>query len=160
MSTRVRHATAADSETVIAVVRECWTHYPGVIFDLDGELPELKHFAGHYRALGGEAWVAELDGAIAGCIAITPEEDEPGVWMLHKLNVLPTARRHGVATALVREAEAAARAAGTLRMVLWSDTRFVESHELYAALGYEKIPETRALNDLNRTVEFRFRKSL
>jgi hypothetical protein len=81
MSTRVRHATAADSETVIAVVRECWTHYPGVIFDLDGELPELKHFAGHYRALGGEAWVAELDGAIAGCIAITPEEDEPGVWM-------------------------------------------------------------------------------
>ena len=159
MKTRVRHATAADSEAVIALVRECWTQYPNVVFDLDGELPELKHFAHHYRALGGEAWVAELDGQIAGCVAITPE-DEPGVWMLHKLNVLPAARRHGIATALMRQAEAAARAHDAVRMVLWSDTRFVESHAFYAALGYEKIPLTRALGDLSGTVEFRFRKSL
>lgn len=158
MKTRV--ATAADSEAVIALVRECWTQYPNVVFDLDGELPELKHFAHHYRALGGEAWVADLDGRIAGCVAITPEEDEPGVWMLHKLNVIPTARRHGIATALVREAETAARAADAVRMVLWSDTRFVESHAFYASLGYEKIPLTRELGDLSGTVEYRFRKSL
>lgn len=157
MKTRI--ATDTDSTAVIAVVRECWTQYPGVVFDLDNELPELKDFAGHYRGLGGEAWVAELDGAIAGCVAIAPE-DEPGVWMLHKLNVLPTARRHGIATALMRQAEAAVRAHDAVRMVLWSDTRFTESHAFYASLGYEKIPLTRELGDLSRTVEFRFRKSL
>lgn len=45
-------------------------------------------------------------------------------------------------------------------MVLWSDTRFVESHALYISLGYEKIPVTRELGDLSYTVELRFRKSL
>ena len=159
MSSVVRKAEETDSEAVIALVRECWSQYPGVVFDLDAELPELKNFAGYYRGLEGEAWVAKLDGEIAGCAAITPE-DQPGVWMLHKLYVLPSARRHGIATALVREAEMAARAADAVRMVLWSDTRFVESHAFYASLGYEKIPLTRELNDLSNTVEFRFRKSL
>jgi N-acetylglutamate synthase-like GNAT family acetyltransferase len=159
VSASVRVASDTDSDAVIAVVRECWTQYPGVVFDLDGELPELKDFAAYYRALGGEAWVAELDGAVAGCAAIAPE-DEPGVWMLHKLNVPPAARRHGIASALVREAEAAARTRDAVRMVLWSDTRFVESHAFYASLGYEKIPLTRELGDLSGTVEYRFRKSL
>jgi len=156
---RVKNKKGADSDGVIAVVRESWTRYPGVIFDVDGKLPELKEFASYYRDLNGEVWVAELDGVIAGCAAIAPE-DRPGEWMLHKLNVLPAARRHGIATALVSEAEGAARAAGAARMALWSDTRFVESHAFYAALGYEKMSETRALNDLSRTVECEFRKSL
>jgi len=159
VSLLVRKAADTDSEAVIALVRECWSQYPGVVFDLDAELPELKNFAGYYRGLEGEAWVAKLDGEIAGCAAITPD-DQPGVWMLQKLYVLPSARRHGIATALVREAEMAARAADAVRMVLWSDTRFVESHAFYASLGYEKIPLTRELNDLSNTVEFRFRKSL
>ena len=159
MTKHVRAAGDADSDAVIALVRECWTQYPGVVFDLDGELAELRDFAGYYRALEGEAWVAELDGRVAGCIAILPE-DQPGVWMLHKLNVLPSARRRGIASALVREAEAAARARDAVRMVLWSDTRFIESHALYASLGYEKIPVTRELGDRSNTVEFRFRKSL
>ena len=60
----------------------------------------------------------------------------------------------------MRQAEAAVRAHDAVRMVLWSDTRFVESHAFYAALGYEKIPLTRKLGDRSGTVEFRFRKSL
>jgi GNAT superfamily N-acetyltransferase len=156
---KTRAATEADSEAVIALVRECWAQYPDVVFDLDAELPELKHFARYYRGLEGEAWVAELDGEIAGCAAIAPD-DRPGMWVLHKLYVLPTARRAGLATALVREAEAAARARDAVRMALWSDTRFTESHAFYASLGYEKIPLTRTLGDLSGTVEFRFRKSL
>jgi putative acetyltransferase len=159
VSPSIRLAGDADSAAVIVLVRECWTQYPGVIFDLDGELAELRGFSSHYRALGGEAWVAELEGQVAGCVAITPEE-QPGVWMLHKLNVLPAARRHGLASALVREAEAYARAADAVRMMLWSDTRFVESHAFYRSLGYEKIPLTRKLRDRSNTVEYRFRKSL
>ena len=62
--------------------------------------------------------------------------------MLHKLNVLPEARRQGVGAALVREAETAAREHDAVRMVLWSDTRFVESHALYESLGYEVSAES------------------
>ena len=159
MSIGVRPAAVADSAAVIEIVRECWTQYPGVIFDLDGELPELKDFGRHYRALGGEAWVAEAAGRPGGCVAIAPD-DQPGVWILLKLNVLPAMRRLGMATELVRHAEAFARARDAVRMVLWSDTRFVESHDFYRSLGYEMIPLTRELNDLSKTVEYRFRKSL
>ena len=155
----VRKATTADSAAVIAVVRKCWTQFEGVEFDLDAERPELKDFARYYQGLEGEAWVAELDGAVVGCAAIAPD-DRPGMWILHKLYVLPTARRLGLAAALVREAEAAARAHDAVRMALWSDIRFTESHAFYASLGYEKIPVTRELGDLSGTVEFRFRKSL
>ncbi len=80
--------------------------------------------------------------------------------MLHKLNVLAQARRRGVARGLVERAEAAARAAGAREMALWSDTRFLESHALYAALGYARQPETRELGDLSNTREYRFSKPL
>lgn len=159
MKVTIRRANGADSEAVADIVRSCWSAYRGVVVDIDREMPELRQFAAHYETLGGEAWVAELEGRIIACLAMTPDE-EPGVWMLHKLNVLPEARRHGIAATMVRKAETVARAMDAVRMVLWSDTRFVESHSLYESLGYERMPETRHLNDLSNTEEFRFRKSL
>jgi len=155
----IRPAIAADSEAVVAVVRASWTAYPGVVFDLDGELPELKTFAESYEALGGRAWVAELDRRVVACAAVAPD-DEPGVWMLHKLNVLPEARRRGIGAALVREAETAALAQDAVRMVLWSDTRFAGSHALYESLGYQRMPETRTPYDLSNTEEYGFQKNL
>lgn len=155
----VRTASASDSAAVIGVVRNSWTAYPGVVFDLDGELPELKVFAHHYERRGGRAWVAVLQDAVVGCIATTPRST-PGSWMLHKLNVLSEARRRGIGVALVKAAEAWARSRGAREMTLWSDTRFVESHALYRSLGYAQMPEMRRLDDLSNTEEFLFRKSL
>jgi len=159
VSVSIRAATDADSVAVIEIVRTCWSAYPGVVVDIDGEMPELKRWTSHYESIGGRAWVAELDGRVVGCIAMAPDA-EPGTWMLHKLNVLPESRRRGAGAALVHEAESAARARGAVRMVLWSDTRFVGSHALYESLGYERMPETRRLNDLSKTTEHRFRKRL
>ena len=159
MSVVIRPAVDADSAAVIAVIEACWTAYPGVVFNVNGEMPELKNFASHYQGLDGGAWVAGLDGFVVGCAAVTPV-DSDGSWMLHKLNVLPAARRNGIASLLVREAEMLARASDAARMVLWSDTRFGESHALYATLGYERMPRTRTLDDHSNTVEYRFRKSL
>ena len=125
----VRPAIAADSAAVVAVVRACWTAYPGVVFDLDGELPELGDFAHYFAARGGRAWVALHNGTIAGCIAAAPEAT-PENWMLHKLNVLPSARRRGIGGLLVTAAETYAQERGAREMTLWLDTRFIESHAL------------------------------
>jgi len=159
VSVAIRRATDADSPAIVDIVQTCWTAYPGVLVDIDKEMPELRNFAAHYEMLGGQAWVAELHGNVVGCIAMAPDA-EPGVWMLHKLNVLPAARRRGIGSALVRAAESAAREQDAVRVGLWSDTRFVESHVLYRSLGYERMPESRMLNDLSETEEYRFRKSL
>jgi putative acetyltransferase len=80
--------------------------------------------------------------------------------MLHKLNVLPSARRRGIGGALVIAAETHAHELGAREMTLWSDTRFIESHALYAKLGYERLPGTRDLHDLSNTTEYCFRKGL
>ncbi len=159
VSTSIRAATDADSAAVIEIVRTCWSAYPGVVVDIDGEMPELKRWALHHRSLGGRAWVAELEGRVVACIAATRDE-RPGAWTLHKLNVLPEARRRGIGAALVGEAESAACEQDAVCMVLWSDTRFVESHALYESLGYARMPETRRLNDLSKTTEYRYRKAL
>lgn len=159
MTPLLRPATDADSDAAIGVLRRCWTAYAGVVVDIDGELPEMRRFAAFYREAGGDAWIAELDGAAVGCIAAAPD-DEAGRWLLHKLNVLPDARRRGIGRGLVERAEDAARAAGAREMALWSDTRFTESHALYAALGYLREPETRELGDLSNTREIRFSKPL
>lgn len=159
MSASIRAATDADSTAAIEIVRTCWSAYAGVVVDIDREMPELRTFAEFHESLGGRAWVAELDGRVVGCIAMTPDA-EPGACALHKLNVLPEARRRGIGAALVREAESAAREQGAVRMVLWSDTRFVGSHALYESLGYVRMQETRRLNDLSKTTEYHYRKSL
>ena len=159
MSASIRPATDEDGAAVIEIIRTCWSAFPGVIFDIDLEMPELRRFAAHYASIAGRSWVAERDGHVVGCVATSPDV-ESGAWMLHKLNVLPEARRRGIGMALVREAETAARAQGAVRMVLWSDSRFVASHALYESLGYKRMPETRELHDLSNTVEYGFRRDL
>jgi len=52
-----------------------------------------------------------------------------------------------------------ARAAGKRRMILWSDTRFVEAHRLYESLGFRRTGQ-RELHDSNDTVEYGFEMEL
>ena len=50
-------------------------------------------------------------------------------------------------------------AQGLSRMVLWSDTRFVEAHAFYRAEGYAQT-RMRRLQDLSCTTEYGFVKAL
>ena len=60
----------------------------------------------------------------------------------------------------VLDVEERARALGRTRVELWTDTRFIDAHRLYERLCYERGPETRALHDLSRTIEYFYRKLL
>ena len=46
---------------------------------------------------------------------------------------------------------------GRGRVELWSDTRFEDAHRLYERLGYVKT-DTRELDDVNDTVEFKYER--
>ena len=158
MSAVIRPVQDSDAEGLIRLIDVCWSAYEGCILDVDGEEPQLRAMRSHFDALGGEYWVAEgAGGLIAAGGGWAPAADPAGA-ELHKLYVLAELRRQGVARRLVAMAEAAARSRGSRFIELWSDSRFLEAHAFYKALGYRRTGRTRELNDLSDTTEFHFVK--
>lgn len=158
MSAVIRPVQDSDAEGLIRLIDVCWSAYEGCILDVDGEEPQLRAMRSHFDALGGEYWVAEgAGGLIAAGGGWAPAADAAGA-ELHKLYVLAELRRQGVARRLVAMAEAAARSRGSRFIELWSDSRFLEAHAFYEALGYRRTGRTRELNDLSDTTEFHFVK--
>jgi acetyltransferase len=104
----------------------------------DGELE--RYWAGVIKAVqAGEKTllVARLDGRVAGSVQVAPEGRANGSHRaeVQKLLVHRSARRRGVAAALMIAAEEAARAADRSLLVL--DTREGDdAQRLYARLGF------------------------
>lgn len=158
MTAAIRPVRDSDADGLIRLIDVCWSAYEGCILDVDAEEPQLRAMRNHFDALGGEYWVAEgAGGLIAAAGGWAPAADPAGA-ELHKLYVLAECRRQGIARRLVAMAEAAARRRGSRFVELWSDTRFLEAHSFYEALGYRRTGRIRDLNDLSNTTEFHFVK--
>ena len=159
----IRPGRDADAEHLIALMGAVWGEYAGIVFDVDGELPELRALASHFARADGLLWVAEreADGVILGMIGMKParESGSDGI-ELHKLYVAREARRFGLASRLLRLVESEARARDSGFVTLWTDSRFVEAHAFYERHGYVRQPGERALGDLSNSIEYRYRKTL
>jgi N-acetylglutamate synthase-like GNAT family acetyltransferase len=155
----IRTARDEDSKGLIDLIGAVFAEYPGCVFDVDAEMPELRQPASAASADSGRWWVAELDGRIVGSVAVVPDEQD-GILELKKLYVSSTARKRGLGAHLVKLAESEAHERAAKSMVLWTDTRFLDAHKLYSRLGFVRAPRTRVLNDLSNTVEFHFTKDL
>jgi putative acetyltransferase len=153
-----RDAVDADSEALIALISGVFDEYPGCVTDVDGEMPELRAIASHFRRLEGCFRVAERAGSVVGCIGFAPLRN--GGVQLHKLYVRADCRRRGIGAALCDFVEATAAAQKATHVELWSDTRFETAHRMYEGRGYHRGPETRELHDKSNTVEYFFRKEL
>lgn len=143
-----------DAPAYIRLIGDAWAEFPGVIFDVDGELPELHALASHFAAMGGVLWLAE-DGQ--GMVATRPLREDQA-WEIGRMYVAKSARGSGLAKQLLATAEADARAAGAERMVLWTDTRFEAAHAFYEKAGYVRQGAIRILDDLSKSLEFRYTK--
>lgn len=152
----LRPGRDADACGVIELIRACWSAYPGIVFDVDGEMPELRALASHYAGQGGALWVAEADGQIAGMIATRPHDRD--AWEICRVYVLPSLHGTGLGHRLLDTAEADALAAGGKRLLLWSDTRFERAHHFYEKRSYIRQGPVRVLNDLSNSLEFAYAK--
>lgn len=144
----------ADAPHFIRLLRDAWAEYPGTVFDLDAEVPELRALASHFAALGGRLWIG---GDGQGMVATRPLRED-GAWEICRLYVDKAARGTGLAHRLLDAAEAHARAAGGERLVLWTDTRFEAAHAFYEKRGYLRQGAIRILDDLSKSLEFRYAK--
>lgn len=150
----VRPVRDDDSAALIALIGRCWSEYPGVILDVDGEEPWLRAPAGAFAGWGGRMWVATGDEAVLACVGAKPHGAD--VVELKSLYVDRVARRRGLGARLARLVEDEARSSGAGRVELWSDSRFLDAHRFYARLGYHRTGRTRELNDLSDTTEYEF----
>lgn len=158
-SHELRVARDSDGPGVISLIGSVYAEYPGCILDVEAEEPDLLAIATAYSRKGGNFWVAVSDGAVIGCVGWVPGLlDRPSE--LKKLYVSGRCRRRGVASGLLALVEATARERGATTLELWSDTRFVDGHRFYSAMGFEQQRETRELFDLSNTTEYRFVKRL
>ncbi len=158
MNPVIRPGRDDDEAAYVRLIGEAWAEYPGCVFDVDAELPELRHLAGFFAGLSGALWVAEAEGAVLGMVGVIPGAD--GAWKISRLYVDRMVRGSGLAQRLLATAEAHAAAQGASGLFLWTDTRFTRSHRFYEAQSFVRDGPLRSLADLSNTIEYRYAKPL
>jgi GNAT superfamily N-acetyltransferase len=134
VSTSVRRAAVADEAAAWSIVDE----YNNVIDVLVRDDPATFR---SYLAGPGAMWLAEVDGALAGCVVMRPlPEVAPGACEAKRLYVRPAYRGARLSAALMDALEAHARAAGYDAVYLDTKDDLVAALSFYDRRGYERIP--------------------
>lgn len=134
MTFDIRPFSSSDYEDVIALWRSS-----GLTIKSSDSLPELEKLCAivpnrlMVAESNNEAGAKRIIGAVIGAF------DGRRAWMYH-LAVLPSARRCGVATRLVREIEQHLRASGASKVNLLVEPENMNARQFYKALGFSEAP--------------------
>lgn len=152
---QLRPAIASDVPAVLKLIAEVYAEYDCVL-NVEDDEPHLRDPCQYFRKSGGEFWVVEEESVVKATVALFLHED---AGELKTLYVHRSLRRRGWGRRLVELAMSRALQSGRRKMILWSDTRFLEAHSLYRSLGFRQR-EVRELNDSNNSVEYGFELQL
>lgn len=102
---------------------------------------DAESLPGPYVPPRGKLLLARLDGMPAGCVALKPFDGTTGE--VKRMYVLATARRNGVARALMEQLLTDARRMGYERLRLGTLDEMTAAQHLYRDLGFVEIPRYR-----------------
>ncbi len=156
MPLQLRPAEEQDTDGIQTLIAEVYAEYDCRL-DVEQDEPYLSAPATYFRQSGGELWIIEDAGLVKASGAVFLHAGE--VAELKTLYVHPSLRRQGCGRRLVEMAIEHASRMGCRRMILWSDTRFLDAHRLYTAMGFLQTGQ-RELTDVNRSVEYGFERPL
>jgi GNAT superfamily N-acetyltransferase len=159
----LREVLDVDGPGLLALVGAAYDEYacgpmdPGG-FDADLQLPASAAAERRRR------WWVVTDGHLGPGMVLAsvalgplhPSPDGAAAMELHRLYLAPEVRGAGLATALVGGVAEEARLAGAARLEAWSDTRLVDAHRRYLALGFTLADGERELHDPAGTTELLF----
>lgn len=149
----IRPFRPEDKPGVVANIEAVYRDYHYLV-DFDHFEADLVDIQSTYQDAGGEFWVAEDGGAIAGSVGVLPHGGD--TCELKRLYVGHAYRRRGLARRLLATARGWAMAKGYRRMVLWSDVLLTAAHDLYLKSGFRATQKTRAIDPTNPTSVERF----
>jgi len=110
-----------------------WT-YEGLVCEILGK------FVARFDPAREAAWVAEVDGTIAGSIFLV-RGDEPDLAKLRLLYVEPAARGLGIGRELVARCIEEARGKGYRELKLWTNDILVSARRIYEAAGFRLVDQ-------------------
>ncbi len=142
----IRLATLADIDAVMRLVKQVVPIMQATgNLQWDNNYPNAEIFTADVQA--GQLWVADLDGEIAGVIAITLEQEpeyaqvpewditEPAV-VAHRLAVSPDMQGKGIANSLLQQCEVVARQKDIPLIRLDTNTVNRPMQNLFLKIGY------------------------
>jgi len=136
---RVRQAGPEDAETIIAFQMAMAKEVEQI--DLDRATLAAGVRAGLADPSLGPYWLAEIDGAVVGCLQTTPEWSDwrnGTVWWIQSVYVRPDRRGRGVFRGLFAHVRARVEADDAARgLRLYVDTRNTRARRLYEKLGLD-----------------------
>ena len=123
----------------IAFVKTLFVEYAeslGFSLCFQGFDGELQNLPGKYARPDGNLWLARVDGALAGCVAMRPHED--GAAEMKRLFVRPGFRGHKLGSRLATTVMLYAQSRGytALRLDTVID-QMREAQAIYKQLGFE-----------------------
>lgn len=130
----------------IAAVKALFLEYQaslGVSLCFQGFDKELAELPGGYAPPAGRLYLAQVNGAVAGCVGLRPLEsvtNGDGRGEMKRLYLRPDFRGLGLGRRLAKLIIAEARAIGYRRLVLDTLADMGEARALYGSLGFREIP--------------------
>ena len=108
---------------------------------IDGALNhDLAHVEQSYlQRQDSNFWIAELDGQVVGSIGAYRRDDEEAE--IRRLAVDRSARRQGVASRLMDEAEEFCRSAGYARAIVWTANHMSAAIAFLQHRGYHELED-------------------
>ena len=100
----------------------------------------LADFQASFDPAREAAWIADLDGRMAGSIFLV-RGDDPDAGKLRLLYVEPEARGTGVGTMLVAACVERARQVGYKRLDLWTNSVLTAARRIYERAGFRLVDE-------------------
>jgi ribosomal protein S18 acetylase RimI-like enzyme len=125
-----------ETETVRTLFRE-YVAGLGVDLGFQGFEDEIAALPGKYAAPGGRVLLAEVDGAVVGCIAMRPQSGD--ACEMKRLFVRPEGRGRHLGRHLAERICEVAAAAGYDRIRLDTLPQMQAARALYASLGFVPI---------------------